>query len=178
MSMRTFQQGLQTPKVQIPWEEAPSWEGKHQLIPNLIFTPNRIRNHVGKHLLWHLQVFQDWNCVRAPLAAPHLTTLITAVIARAYILGNPDMPPQVLTTTWLVGVNDPIRKENASLSENVILSGDMVAGGQENTCQWVKQMKEIKVTDHDEHWVTRRTAESLYCTLETNTTLYVNYTSI
>lgn len=61
------------------------------------------------------------------------------------------MPPQVLTTTWLVGVNDPIRKENASLSENVILSGDMVAGGQENTCQWVKQMKEIKVTDHDEH---------------------------
>jgi len=33
--------------------------------------------------------------------APQITTLITAVIAHAYILGNPDMPPQVLTTTWL-----------------------------------------------------------------------------
>lgn len=82
----------------------------------------------------------------APLAAPHITTLITAVIACAYILGNPDMPPRVLTTTWLVGVNDPIRKENASLSENVTLSGDTVGGGQENTCQWVKQMKGIKGT--------------------------------
>ena len=40
----------------------------------------------------------------------------------------------------------------------------------------VKKMKEIKeYTYHDEHRVMYRVVESLYCTPETNITLYVNY---
>ena len=33
-------------------------------------------------------------------------------------------------------------------------------------------------TYHDEHWVIYRIVESLYCTPETNMTLYVKYTGI
>ena len=39
-------------------------------------------------------------------------------------------------------------------------------------------MGEIGEGDHDEHWVMYGSVESLYCTPETNITLYVNYTGI
>ena len=45
--------------------------------------------------------------------------------------------------------------------------------------EWVEKVMGIKgCTCHDEHWVMCRTAESLYCTFETNITLHVNCTGI
>ena len=36
----------------------------------------------------------------------------------------------------------------------------------------------VKYSYHDEHWVKYEIVESLYCTPETNITVYVNYTGI
>ena len=45
--------------------------------------------------------------------------------------------------------------------------------------EWVKCVMEInEYTYHDEHWEMYRIVESLYCTPETNITLYVNCTGI
>ena len=41
-----------------------------------------------------------------------------------------------------------------------------------------KQLMGMKGYTCDEHWVLYGSAESLYCTPETNITLYVNYTGI
>ena len=39
---------------------------------------------------------------------------------------------------------------------------------------WVKQVMQIKEDTCDEHWVLYGIIGSLYCTPETNTTLYIN----
>ena len=50
----------------------------------------------------------------------------------------------------------------------------LIAGGEMGRDRW--DTGNLEYTYVDEHWVMYRIVESLYCTLETETTLYVNYT--